>query len=273
MAGVDGVARTATGTGARLDVDGASAGRREASASLPAPGERLTEDQMCERFGVGKLGGIRISRTSRTIVLVDQADVEAQSKNAGRGEYVVFNGWNDSNSSDQAACSEDLILANSGKEGYEVLYFVRDRGMLAFAGRVECISSMPVPGNDERPGLGASFKLRLAGGARNAHSMPVDASLDSIEMVESALSSARRFDTRRALLESLPRRVSSRSLDRMLDYLVRSGKVDVEGGSVRWIFAGRPAVEETEQIVESYLETLDILTDPDLAAASIQPVA
>ena len=264
MAGVESMVRTSMGAGVRPTIAGATAGRRGAVASLPAPGERLTEDQVRRRFSTEGLGSIRVSRASKTIVLVDRADARAQPARAVCGRHILFSGRHDPDSGGLAR-QEDLILANSGRDGYDVLYFVKDSETLAYVGRVECVSSMPAPGGDDGQVRGASFMLRLARGERNARGLPPDASLDSIEMVEGVLSSARGFGTRRALLESLPLQVSSGSLDRILEYLARSGKVDVEGGSVRWIFADRPAAVEADEIAEGAIETLDILANPDLA--------
>ena len=265
MAGVESGVGAPMGAGVRHDVAGAPAGRREAAASLPAPGEMLTEDQVRERFGVEGLGSIRVSRVSKTIVLVNRADVHAKSKSARDGEYVLFNGRH-APDSDGRARRDGLILANSGRDGYEVLYFVKDNGALAFVGRVECVSGMSTPGNGDGQGLGASFRLRLAGDARSARGPLPDASLGSAEMVEDAHSPARGLDTGGALLESLLLQASGGPPGRILDYLARSGRVDAGGGSMRWILAGRPAGGAAAgETAESVIETLDILADPDLA--------
>lgn len=110
---------------------------------------------------------------------------------------------------------------------------------------------------------GMSVERPPAAGARAQ--LPADASLDSIEMIEDVLSSTPKFDTRGALLESLRRKTSGESLDRILSCLARSGKIEISGESVQWIAANPNATAEKAEIVESCLETLDILADPDFA--------
>ena len=233
-----------------------------AGVSALAPGEKFTEDQICERFGVEKRGGIRVSHTSKAIVLVNRVDVQTQYRNIEHGEYIDFNGRYFPDFKDQMQL-ENLSLANSSKDGYDVLYFVKEYGQLAFRGRVECISTKPTPADGDRPGLGITFKLRLIGDGHGASVPPADVGLDAVEMVENVLSSAHKFDTRLALLRSLPQKTSRKSLDRILVYLARSGKVDTDGESVQWIF-DNPRTEEAPDI-ESYIETFDILSDPYFA--------
>lgn len=234
---------------------------KSACVFSPVPGEKFTEDQICERFGLEKHGGIRVSRTSKTIVLVNRVDAQTQYRNVEYGEHIVFNGRHFPDSDDQMQM-ENLSLANSSRDGYDVLYFVKEHDHLAFRGRVEYVSDGPTPANGDRPGVGISFKLRLIGDGRGASAPPADVGLDSVEMIENALLSARKFDTRLALLGSLPRKVPQESLDRILDYLVRSGKVDVDGESVRWAFNNPRTATEKAQIIERCIETFDILSDP-----------
>ena len=264
-AGVETVTRTETDMGEHLgDTDALVARHAESAGSFtPVPGEKFTEDQICERFGLEKRGSIRVSRTSKTIVLVNRADAQAQYRNAEYGEYIVFNGRHFPDSDDQMQM-ENLSLANSNRDGYDVLYFVKECDHLAFRGRVECVSDGPAPASGGRPGVGISFNLRLIGDGRGASAPPAGVGPDSVEMVEDTLLSARKFDTRLALLGSLPRKVPRESLDRILDYLVRSGKVDADGESVRWVF-NDPRTDTEAQVMERCIETLAILSDPCFA--------
>lgn len=242
------------------DVD---VGRHEASIGVPLPerGAEFTEEQVCERFGVKKYGGIRVNHASKIIVLVNRVDVQTQYRNVEHGRYLDFSGHDvDSRGNMQ---SDDVALANSVKDGYVVLYFVKEHGRLLFEGQVECMSH-PSP-SDVRPGQKISFRLKPIKGLRNAPARPLDATLDTIEMVEEALSSARKFETHQGLARSLPKEVSPESLGRILDYHVRSGKVSADGESIRWVFGDQEATMKDEVDIESYLETFDILADPDFA--------
>lgn len=62
--------------------------------------------------------------------------------------------------------------------------------------------------------------------------------LDTIQMVEDAISEAKEFDSKNRLWRSLPKQVQYKTFTTILDYLERSNKImyDKEG-SILWIFA------------------------------------
>ena len=166
------------------------------------------------------------------------------------------------------AAANNLVLSLSKTMGYTVLYFIKQKADLAFDSCVECDSDdIELEEKDGKlPRTVIKFTLRRVDRmpAVAVGEMAADAILDSVEMVEGVLSSSRKFDTRQALLGSLPRKVSRELLDSILDYLARSGKINTDGGSVQWISGNlREAMVEAE-IAESHIETLEILANPDL---------
>lgn len=231
------------------------------SVPLPERGAEFTEEQICERFGVKKYGGIRVNQASKIIVVVNRVDGVTQYRNVEHGKHLDFSGHDVDYQGRMQ--SDDVALANSLKEGYAVLYFVKKHGRLLFEGRVECTSHRPPSGAS--PGQKVSFRLRRIKDVRGTPTPYSDASLANIEMVEESLLSARKFETRRDLIESLPKEVSPESLDRILDYLVRSGKVSTDDESIRWIFCDQQSTMKDVEDIESYIETFDILADPDSA--------
>ena len=201
-----------------------------AGVSLPERGTEFTGRQVCERFGVKKRGRIRVNHESRIVVLVDGADAPARGKNAGRGEYLEFGGHGVDAQSGMR--SDDIALANSRRDGYKVLYFAKRRGRLRFEGLVECTHHTP-PG-DVRPGRKISFRLGPIKGARSG--------------------SARLF----------PIAITPESLDRVVDCLARSGMVRADGEAIQLASGSQQAAAKDAEDVESCIETLEILADPDL---------
>ena len=241
---------------------GAPAGRRgECGADVPLPGRgaEFTEEQVCERFGVEKRGGVRVNHESRIIVLVDGADATARGRNAGRGEYLEFSGGVGA----QGAMSpDDAALANSRAEGYEVLYFAKKRGRLRFEGLVECTSHTP-PG-DARRGQKASFRLGPIRGELDDWTPPRDSGPGRTGTAEGMPSPAHKMGARRGPARLFPRKVTPESLDRMLGCLARSGKARADYETIQRPFAVRQAGAKDAEDLESCIETLDILADPDL---------
>ena len=249
--------------GRRHGVAGAPAGRRwECGADVPLPGRgaEFTEDEVCERFGVKKRGGVRVNHESRIIVLVDGADAAARGRDAGRGEYIEFSG---SGMGAQGAMSpDDAALANSRAEGYEVLYFAKKRGRLRFEGLVECTSHAPTGG--ARRGQKTSFRLGPIGDELGAWTPPRDSGRGRTGKAEGVPSPARRLEARRGPARLFPRKVTPESLGRILGCLVRSGKARADDEAIQRPFAGLQAGAKDAEGLESYIETLDILADPDL---------
>ena len=123
---------------------------------LPREGETFTEEQMSERFGVSPPGGIRQSKTSSDIILVSRADGPTSRHDKDSGEYVYFDGV-DYERPDQAV-SSNKVLSESRENGNRVLYFVKERGSLAFHGRVECVGWKRRDDSDPRSAV--TFKMR-----------------------------------------------------------------------------------------------------------------
>ena len=222
-----------TGEGWRHGGAGAPAGRREecgAGVPLPGRGAEFTEGEVCERFGVKKRGGIRVNHGSRIIVLIDGADAPAPGGNAGRGEYLEFCGHGVD--AQGRMNPDDVALANSPREGYEVLYFAKKHGRLRFEGLVECASHTP-PG-DVRLGRKISFRLGPIKRARNGP--------------------ARLF----------PMPITPESLDRILDCLDRSDMMRTDGEAIERALDGQQAAAKDAEYAEGCIETLEILADPDL---------
>ena len=134
----------------------------EAGPPLPKLGEKFTEDQMAERFGVPPGGGIRTSKTSRDIILVSRVDVPTGYDDDDSGEYVYYSGYVEKDDG-QMADWRNKMLSESRQNGRRVLYFVKDLGKISFHGCVECVGWEP----KDNPSRGrvVVFKMRRVGGA------------------------------------------------------------------------------------------------------------
>ena len=262
--------------------------------TVPQAGEKFSDEEMHAKFGVPAWGGIRVSRENKCIVLVDLVDGGSKYTNDDYGQTITYMGQNsdpggrenqemsgrdhpikptkhepaDPAERKRQAAANNTALRISKELGYTVLYFIKEKTDLAFNTRVECDSHKMVVEEigGKPPRVVMKFTLRRVAGVPNvtANMIDVDASPDSIEMVETVLSSPRKFDTRQALLESLPQKVSRESLDRILNYLARSGRVNIDGGSVQWVFGNLQEARAEAQIMESHIETLEVLADRDL---------
>ena len=248
--------------GRRRGVAGAPAGRRKkcgADAPLPGRGAEFTEDEVCERFGVEKRGGVRVNHESRIIVLVDGTDAAARGGNAGRGEHLEFSGGVGA----QGAMSpDDTALANSRAEGYDVLYFAKKRGRLRFEGLVECTSHAPPDG--ARRGQKTSFRLGPIGDELDGWTPPRDSGPGRTGTAEGMPPLARKLEARRGPARLFPRKVTPESLDKILGSLARSGRARADDETMQRPFAVRQAGAKDAEDLESCIETLDILADPDL---------
>ena len=264
------------------------------AVAVPMPGEKFSDEELHSKFGVPAWGGIRVSQEKQCIVLVDLVDDDSKYDNEDSGRTVTYTGQNsdtegthnqemlakyhpvsrtkqepsDPSERRTQAAANNLVLSLSKTLGYTVLYFIKQKADLAFDSCVECDSDyIELEEKDGKlPRTVIKFTLRRVDRmpAVAADELAADAILDSVEMVEGVLSSSRKFDTRQALLGSLPRKVSRESLDSILDYLARSGKINTGGGSVQWVSGNlREAMVEAE-IAEGYIETLEILANHDL---------
>ena len=124
---------------------------------LPGPRERLTEDQMGERFGVPPSGGIRASKTSSGTILVSRADVPTSYDGKDSGECVYYGGYPEERAG-QMSDRRNRALGELGRNVSRVLFFVKEYGRLAFHGRVECAGWEYK--DDPARGRVAAFKLR-----------------------------------------------------------------------------------------------------------------
>ena len=139
-------------TSTQIGPDAAAAGQ-----PLPKLGEKFTEDQLAERFGVPPGGGIRISKTSSDIILVRQVGYPTgYDDDDDSGEYVYYSGYAESDAG-QMTDWRNRILNESGQSGRRVLYFVKDRNDISFHGCVECVGWEPK--NNPSRGRVAVFKM------------------------------------------------------------------------------------------------------------------
>ena len=217
---------------------------------LPQPGDKFTEDQLRDRFGVPVKGGIRPSLTSSDIVLV--RNVHSNYVDVEKGKRITYAGQYYKGKDDQMIWG-NLKLAKSRENGNRLLYFVKQDGVLEFNGIVECIASRR-SGDLDRPGA-LAFELEMvdaaAGAAagrqgdraaRRARMSSTRTSsapdLDMIMAVEQKIFERRRFAGRSELLADLHMDIDSARLDLILEYLEYSAKIAVENGSIRWSFRG-----------------------------------
>jgi transcriptional regulator CtsR len=64
-----------------------------------------------------------------------------------------------------------------------------------------------------------------------------DPTLGTIRMVENAIKRSNTYPTRKALLQSLPRQVQYQTFKRIIDYLLESRKIILNGNEIVWVFA------------------------------------
>lgn len=135
-------------------------GSAEPLPPLPRRGDRLTEDQLSERFGAPARGGTRASLTSSDIVLVRR--VNGGCGGAEGGGRITYDGQYYGGESDQMIRG-NLKLAKSRESASRVLYFSKNDGMLVFHGLVECVAHRDKD-DPARPGA-LTFELEMVGTA------------------------------------------------------------------------------------------------------------
>ena len=219
---------------------------------LPQRGDRFTEDQMRERFGVPTQGGIRTSLTSSDIFLV--RNVHSGYDDVEKGRRITYDGQYYEGRRNQMI-SKNLLLAKSKDNANRVLYFVKQDGVLVFNGLVECVA----PRNKDdplRPGA-LVFELEMidaaaerrddyAGGrsCQPSPRMPSAPDLDMIMAVERAIFDRRCLD-RSELPAALPVGIDSAKMDRILEYLEHSARITVDNASIRWSFNGADPADDS----------------------------
>ena len=203
-------------------------------ADVPSVGERLTYAEIQARFGVRPQDGICVNRPGKCIVLVDRAG--NGSGRAGPDGTVLFR----EDQGDGGLSGGGLLLSRSKEEDYKVLCFTKEGGMLEFASTVEYDSHAF---KDEEDGGGgrrrtALFKLRVVGNATAdaAGKVPPPRGLDprTVESVERVIFVNHPYESKDRLLRVLPSDMVASDLDRILDYLVRSAKITLDGEVIRW---------------------------------------
>lgn len=223
--------------------------------AVPRAGERFSDEDLDAMYGVPTAGGMRVSRKNRCIALVRPAGSRPGRENAGQGACFVHTGRNsDYDGSHGGDLSrEDLALSRSKEDGYTVLCFAREGDALVFVSRVECDSHELGVGADAdgRPRRVVEFKMRTVSDEASAGRQPADGTspasaaetsedprvrLDSdvVEMVERAISMQDSFKSRGHLARALPRDVDAPTLDRVLDHLLRTSKIAMDGDALRW---------------------------------------
>ena len=204
-------------------------------ADMPSTGERLTYAELQARFGVRPKDGICVNRPGKCIVLVDRAG--GGSSRTRPGGTVIFR----ADQGDDGLSGSGLILSRSKEEDYKVLCFTKEDGMLKFASIVEYDSHAfrdeeDSGGNRRRTAL---FRLRVVGNAAADAAGKVHPPLDgldprTVESVERVIFVNHPYESKDRLLRVLPSDMAASDLVRILDYLVRSAKITLDGEVIRW---------------------------------------
>lgn len=225
------------------------------AATVPAPGERFSDEDLHIMYGVPADGCMRVSRKNRCMVLARPAGSPSGHAGAGRdaGMVHMVQASDRAGSGSPGVSCDGLALARSREDGYTVLCFTRDGDALVFNSRVEYDSHEFRVEADADGGAGGvvEFRLRTVGGGTPTRRRPAGAPLfasaagpssgalrgdpdpDTAAMVERAISMQASFESRGHLTRALPRDVDALTLDRVLECLLRASKIDMDGDSIR----------------------------------------
>ena len=144
------------------------------TVEVPKAGERFSDEELHTRFGVPTQHGIRVSDENRCIVLVHLVGIHSGYTNTDRGDYILYMGENSDRAGllNQKMSDGNLALSRSMKDGYTVLYFVKEGNVLVFRSRVEYSTHrFQVEMNrDDEPRVVVEFKLQTVRAGR----APVD---------------------------------------------------------------------------------------------------
>ena len=229
---------------------------RKPSVGVPVPGAKFTDEELHDRFGVPLQGGIRVSRENKCIVLVDLVSSNSNNTytNVDSGKTVRYMGQNHygDREGDQVLDGNNHTLSRSKEEGYTVLYFTKQESTLVFDRIVEYDSHSFENEGGEGGRKVIFFNLRVVDAKASSRHLAVDAGvpgvaendvaprggpdLGMVEAVECVVSLHRSYESKDRLLRALPAHIDARSLDRVLEYLARSGKIALDGGAIRWSF-------------------------------------
>lgn len=75
--------------------------------------------------------------------------------------------------------------------------------------------------------------------AQNSHAPR----LDTILMVENSIKDSGSYQTKKELLESLPKKIQYQTFNRILDYLESSNKIMFNSRKIVWIFPDNPKLK------------------------------
>lgn len=134
------------------------------TVAVPKAGERFSDEELHARFGVPTQHGIRVSGDNRCIVLVHLVGTDSGYTNTDRGAYILYMGENSDRYGldNQKMAGGNLSLRRSMKDGYTVLYFLKEENVLVFRSRVEYDSHefLVDMNRDGDPRVVVEFKLR-----------------------------------------------------------------------------------------------------------------
>ena len=220
-----------------------SGGVREPPCPPPQRGDKFTEEQLRERFGLsppctGKQlreksrffssDGIRTSKTSSDIILV--SDVHGSYEDIELGKRIEYDGAYRRELSDQMI-GPNLRLARSRENGNRLLYFTKEHDKFRFDCIVECVGYCDKD-DPSRPGA-VAFELEIVGaaaaagqGGRAGRRTAVEAPGPEVARCEPVASSRR--DPGR------PRGDNPRPRQRVANEKLANGVVTRQAGSTRY---------------------------------------
>lgn len=151
-----------------------SGGTGDTPDPIPQRGDRFTEKQLRERFGLPppctgsqpreeprpSSDGIRTSETSTDIILV--SDVHSGYDDAELGRRIIYDGAYRRELPDQMI-GPNLRLAKSRENGDRLLYFTKENDRFRFDCIVECVKCR-YKNDPSRPGA-LAFELEIVGAA------------------------------------------------------------------------------------------------------------
>ena len=220
--------------------------------TLPRAGERFSDEELNARYGVPIDGSVRVSRTNRCMVLVHPAGARPGNADADRATDILYTGESSGPKGVQNTMSDDnFALARSKEDGYTVLHFAKEGDALVFNSRVEYVSHEFKAGADVDglPRTVIEFKMRVLCEA-SALRQPADGTrtvaavdqprgalrgrpgLDTVNMIEHAISLHSSLESKDHLIRALPCHVDAPVLDRALEHLRRSLKIAIVGDSI-----------------------------------------
>lgn len=134
------------------------------TVEVPKAGERFSDEELHARFGVPTRHGIRVNKENRCMVLVHLVGIHSGYMNTDRGTHILYMGENSDleGLENQKMSGGNLALSRSMKDGYTVLYFIKEGNVLVFRSRVEYESHeylIEVNSNDD-PRVIVEYNLR-----------------------------------------------------------------------------------------------------------------